>query len=208
MSFATARSNTMSNSRSSFWEVVTGSSRPPGPESLDSRSMLPPPEWCYDGERLDRACSDCQTFARNHGYHLSRAPGSDKGKGRIYLQCHRAGEHETRGTIRNSQSNRIGCPFRIRIRYFKNENKTRVIHEYTQHNHEASVDLYTAQIYHYCSPQEREFIRHRRCMGDQPRQALDNLMRRFPNTQLQYHDIRNEFSAAHAEETALYGAPR
>ncbi|RKF72260.1 putative transcription factor far1-related [Golovinomyces cichoracearum] len=198
----------MSNSRSSFWEVVTGSSRPPGPEMTESRSMIPPPECSYDGERLDRACGDCQVFARNHGYHLRRAPGSDKSKGRIYLVCNRSGEYDVRGTIRRTESQRTGCGFKVRIRYFKLENKTRVIHEFVQHNHGPSVDATTADVYHHCSNEERAYIRHRRCLGDQPRQALEGLLRQFPETLLQYHDVKNEFAAARVEESRLYGAPR
>lgn len=190
----------MSHTNSSYWQVVTGSPWPPSCETHESRSMIPPPECSYEGERLDRACGDCQSFARSHGYHLRKAPGSDKNRGRIYLVCHRQGDYEAKGTIRNTESHRTGCQFKLRIKYFRAENLTRVILDQTQHNHGPSVEATTAHIYRRCTPEEKLFIRNRRYYGDTPRETLDRLMVEFPETLLQFHDVKNEFAAARMEE--------
>ncbi len=93
-------------------------------EVSDNVVMPPPPVKDWVGDQLAEAVEYCNNWAKEHGYALRKDKGTDYKEGRVNFYCCNQGDYDTKGTSRTTTTMRVGCPFKITVRYYKDAAQT------------------------------------------------------------------------------------
>lgn len=161
-----------------------------------NESMLPPPESIHSS--FDEALNYCQTWAKEHGYALSKSSTKKLYKGGPYitafLQCDRGETYKSTAQVRKSSTRATGCPFKCQIRLIKHESHYQFITHNPTHNHPPSWSATAHPIHRRIDEYTRNIIQAETRAGVKPKQILARLAQEIPASAVRQKDVYNAVS--------------
>lgn len=163
--------------------------------------MLPPPETTYD--TFDEAVRVCQSWAKDHGYALSKVRTKKEYKGgpytEGYLQCDRGGIYKSTAQIRKTSTKQTACPFKLRIARVRGLGFKTTTSNPT-HNHDRSWHPLAHAIHRRRDENIQSTIEAEARAGVRPKQIITRLRQEDPSLTIQRRDVYNEMLRIRASE--------
>lgn len=158
--------------------------------------MPHPPTDTFD--TFEQALSTCQTWAKEHGYALSKRNTRRQYKGGPYLEaylfCDRGTTYKSTAQVRKSSTRATGCPFKCQIRLIKHESRYELVTHHPIHNHPPSWSAAAHPVHRRIDEYTLNIIQAETQAGVKPKQILASIARETPASSVRQKDVYNAVS--------------